>query len=43
MTIKKTKPRKPRNEWERKPITQVKQSDKAYNRKKIKKNWSEYA
>jgi len=25
--------------WERKPMTQVKQSDKRYNRKKTKQNW----
>jgi hypothetical protein len=39
MTVKKTKPRKPRETWERKPMTQVKQSDKAYDRKKGKKEW----
>lgn len=30
-----------RSQWERKPMTQVKQSDKSYNRKKENKQWKE--
>ena len=40
---KKTKPTKPREVWERKPMTQVKQSDKAYNRNRDKREWRNLA
>lgn len=39
MKKKKPKVRPPRVTWDRKPMTQIKQNDKAYNRKKDKRDW----
>jgi hypothetical protein len=41
--MKKKKPKiiPPRITWERKPMTQVKSSDKIYNRKKLNRTWEE--
>jgi hypothetical protein len=41
MKKKKPKVTPPRITWERKPMTQVKSSDKIYSRKNQKKNWEE--